>query len=493
MNKSTLIALLVFVGLIIAAVSTMQDKPERGVTRLSMEHIDVAAIDRFLIGADDGISIEKKDGRWRLAGKLADQTAVDRVIEAVAKIRSSDLASRNTERYADLEVDDEKGTRVRLYSVGATVADMVLGSSARGGSHVRVGEEVYSVAGIYRASFARDRAGWIERRFFFDEVGDVERVVVTVGGAPTYTLIAREGKWDLEDASLLPEGHRFDSEAATRLVQALLAARAEEVLDGEPEETTGLEEGADRLVYRVRGDDRERALLLGAGEGASVFARSTELEHLLTLRSPVADGLRKKLSNLRDFGLVRLDPQAVTRLSIVNGDEQLELEKRDGAWAIAESTATVGDDFVLDPAAVMRRVTEFGRVRAIAESDPTSPMDVAGAAQKVTATLSDESEVVLAFGPEASWQESTVAAAVGNVDAKTYLVETSVRDQLLRGIDSFERVEPAAPASGLSGLDPQALQNLPPEIRDSLLKQMAEEQQRQEMMKRALEAQGAGN
>jgi len=490
MNKSTVVALLVFIGLAAVVANTMRDKPERGVSRLSLAQVDPAKVDAVLIGGDDGIRIEKKDGRWQLDGMRADQTAVERMIESLAKVRSSDLASRNPERFAELEVDDEKGTRVRLYSGAAPVADLIIGGAARGGSYLRSGDEVYTAPGIYRASFTRERAGWIEKRVFFDEVAEVARVEVRLRGEQPYTLVGSDGKWSLDAGSSMPEGHRFDPAAAARLVNALATARAEAVLDGEPDQPTGLGEDADRIVYRVSGEDAERTLLLGATAESSVYARSSARDHLLTLRSSVADALRVSLVDLRDWNIVVLDPQQVKRLAIENGADRLVLEKRDGTWAIGEATPAPAADFVFDPGTVERRLTEMVRTRAVAESE-SATVDAAAAAQKVIATLNDDTAVTLAFGAEVPWQERPVVQAVGNADARTYLVEKAVRDQLVSGLPAFARVEPVAPAMGnLGGLDPEALKNLPPEVRDSLMRQISEEQQRQDMMRRAMEAQG---
>jgi hypothetical protein len=290
----------------------------------------------------------------------------------------------------------------------------------------------------------------------------------------------------------MPDGQRFDAEAAARLVNALATARADEVLKDESDQPTGLGDEADRIVYRVAGDDAERTLLLGATADSSVYARSSARDHVLKLRSSVAEALRKSLPDLRDWNIVRLDPQQVKRLSIENGAERLVLENREGTWAIGEATPAAADDFVFDPKTVQRRLTEMVRTRAVAESEAAA-VDAATASQKVTATLNDDTAVTVAFGAEVPWQERTAVQALGNADARTYLVEKGVRDQLLGGLESFARVEPIAPAMGnLGGLDPEALKNLPPEVRDSLLKQMAEEQQRQEMMRRAMEAQGGG-
>lgn len=487
MKKSTLLALVVFVALAVAAAMTLRQEPQRGITHLSLGNVDAAAVDRVLIGADDGISLEKKDGEWTLGGVRAEAASVQRIVESLAGARSSDLASRNPERWPELEVDDEKGARVRLFSGGKTVADAVIGGAVRGGSYVRTGQEVYAVDGIYRASFTRDRTGWIERKVFFDQPEVVERVEVALAGAAPYALVKKDDKWQLEDPALLPAGQRFDGDAAAQLVRSIATARAEDVLAAEPDQPTGLGEGADVLRFTVTGDAEPRVLMLGSAATGGVYARSSAREHVLTMSTSTAGGLRKKVEDLRDLSFVDVDPGRVERLAIVDGNERLALAKREGTWEIAESSQPPAADFTLDPAAVMRRLAMLGRAAAVAEA--TQPLASGAASATVTATLDDGSTVVAAFGSPSTWQEREVVAATGNADDKTYFVEKAMRDQLVAGLDSFKRTAPPA-GGGLGNIDPAALQNLPPEVRQALMKQMADEKQREAMMKKAMEAAG---
>lgn len=488
MNKSTLIAIVVFAGLAIAVASTMREKPQRGVTSLSLDEVDASSVDRMVIGGDDGVTLERDGDRWTLDGKLADGKVVERVVESVAGLHSSDLASRNPDRFAELEVDDEKGARVRLFSKGNVVADLVVGGAAPRGSYVRSGDEVYTVEGVYRSSLAREPAGWLERKVFFDEVEDVERVEIMPHQGVAYAVVKKDDTWQLEDPSSMSEGQRFDAEAAARLVRSLVTVRADDILDGEPDGAGALAEDADRFEFRVSGDAEPRRLELAPEKDGAVLARSSAREPFFTLRPAVANGLRKTLADLRDYGLVALEPDRIERLEVDDGGDRLVLEKEGGSWTLASSSSPLPEDFELDPAAVTRRLGLLDRAKAIAEASAEQAFDPSAASQKVVATLEDGTAVALAFGPESEVDAKKVVAAVGNVDDKVYLVESSTRDRLLGGIESFERVAPVLPQNGLGGIDPEALKNLPPEVRDSLLRQMAEEQQRQQVMQRAMEA-----
>ena len=49
-------------------------------------------------------------------GVEADKNAVKRLLEAIPKIDSSDLVTQDSSRFAEQEVDEEKGTRVAVFS-----------------------------------------------------------------------------------------------------------------------------------------------------------------------------------------------------------------------------------------------------------------------------------------------------------------------------------------------------------------------------------------
>jgi hypothetical protein len=55
---------------------------------------------------------------------------------------------------------------------------------------------------------------------------------------------------------------------------------------------------------------------------------------------------------------------------------------------------------------------------------------------------------------------------------------------VLGGLDTFAKREQADP---LANLDPKALSNLPPEVRDSLLRQMQQKRQQDEAMRKLME------
>jgi hypothetical protein len=496
MNKSTLLAVVVFVGLAVAAVVTLRAKPERGITRISFKDVKPESVTAVVIEGSNPIELRKQDGTWMLGSKHADESAVKRLLDAVVGMESSELVTRSAGRFAELEVEGEKATRVKLLAGGSTIADFTVGTPSTSGSHVRVGDAVYSVAAVYRSTVSRPRAGWLDLALFHDPAENVRKIEVRLRGEVPYVLVREDNKWRLDDPSLMPEGQRFDRVAAQRLASSLAGARAADALEQAPgTEVSGLSDEADTLVFQVgakEGDIATRTLQLGSdGEKDQVYARASTRDDVVTVPKYLAANLRKKLADLRDMTLLSFDTSKAARLELVEAKRRLVFERSDGAWRIGESTEEPANDFQLDGAIVQRRLTELTALRAVADA-PVVPAKTTGLdkpAARASVTLEDGQTAAVEFGAETKWNDQVAVFARGNADNRIYLVATRDRDRVLAGLGSFAKRE--AP-SGLGNLNPEALRNLPPEVRENLLRQLAEQQQRQRILDSLQSGQSAG-
>src|SRR5690606_5261205 len=169
--------------------------------------VDPAAVTRLETRGKATVEMKKDGDDWQLAdGKRADEVAIGRLLEAIPKIESSTVVTRNPERFAELEVDDEKGTTIVAAAGDRELAEFTVGKSARGGAHVRVDDTVYAVRGVFPSVFVREPDQWIEKKLFDVEREDVERIEVALADGTTYTLVTKDDQWTLEDPSVLPEG-----------------------------------------------------------------------------------------------------------------------------------------------------------------------------------------------------------------------------------------------------------------------------------------------
>lgn len=489
MKMTTLIALLVFVVLGAGVLLNQQARPERGITRISFTDVTVDGIDRVNIAGDKPIELRKENGKWMLSsGKRADAGAVTRMLESITRAESSDLVTENPDRFADLEVTEEKGATVRAFASGVSVAEFTLGKGARNGSYMRVGDSVYLVPRVYRGAFQRDASGWLERKLFADTLDDVEKVEVNLAGEEPYTLVKKGTDWALAEGTAVPEGFRFDDAAARTLATSLVGAQADDLLDDAPDVAeAGLGEEADVLTFHVGGESNPRTLRLGKEtEGSAVYAKASTFDETITVPTYLANNLRQSFDDLRDLSLMDFDATTAKRLELQNGGEHLVFTKVDGEWQLEQASQEEGE-FELDPNEVTRRIVDVARLRglAFAEGNDTT---LAEPSASVTITSAGDESIRLAFGAPTKWEDDEVVIAEGNADDRLYVVSTRARDNVLRGRDSFRRQ--AAPANALGNIDPEALQGLPPEVRDSLLQKIAEEKKKEEMLK-ALQKRGA--
>jgi hypothetical protein len=491
MKKSTIIAIAVFAVLLIGALAMLREKPERGITRVSFADIKPDQVTRIETRGKASVEMTKEGDAWKLAdGKRADAVAIQRLLETIPKIQSSTVVTRNAERFSELEVDDEKGTGILVASGDRELADFVVGKTARGGAHVRVDDTVYAVRGVFPSVFAREAGQWIEKKLFEVDREQVEKIEVSLADGTRYNLVLKENKWGLEDPSILPAGFRFDPSQAESVANQVINARAGEVLDTDPgDDKTGLGGTTDSFTLVGKDGKRTTLRLGGESEQKNVYARADGWDEVLTLFPHSSRALRKTPSDMRDLGLMSFSPNDVVKLEIENGADELRLEREaDGkTWKVASATGETPEGFQLDPMKVEQRVVAMRSARgtAIAPEGAATQLDEPTA--KLTATTDEGESAVLAFGGETEQDERGAVFARGNADSKAYLVAKFTRDNLTGGLPTFAvQASPegglGAAAMGGGGLDPAALQNLPPDVRESILKQLAQQQQQQKGM-----------
>lgn len=499
MKKSTLVAASVFLMLVGAVIWSQGRKPQRGISRISFAEVDPGRITKVEIEGKNPVVLTKDGETWRVAsGKEADANMVDRMVETISKIDTTDLVTHSTEKHAELEVDAEKGAHVMAYAAGKKVADLWVGKAAAGGSYVRVGDDVYIAKQVFASSFSREASAWLQRKLFDAKIADVTKVTVQLAGAEPYTLVNQDGAWDIEDASVLPKGFRFDKGRARSLASALVNARAKDILDAPPGPVdTKLGEGADVLAIFVEegeGDAKSSSrmeLRLGATneEDKSVYAQVAGKEDVVTLAEYTAEALRKAPTDFRDLRVMDFEQDKVTEVSISAGNLRLVLEKQGADWKIARASEKIPEDFQLDPTMVTRRISALANARATEVAGGSkSAAGLTRPSATVTATIEGGKSVRLTFGKQTKDDNRDMVYASGNADGEVYLFTKWTRDNLTGGLDSFKkRAEPA----GGGGLDPKALQNLPPDVRAGLMKQLQQKQQQQALIQQLQKQQAA--
>ncbi len=488
MSQKTIISVIVCAALwAVAGVSMRQG--ERGITRIDFSGVDIDSIDAIEITGAKTATLKKTDDTWTIAGKRADAGAIKRLADAIPKISSTSIITSNADRYADLETDDEKGVHIKALSKGSVVADFIVGKSSSGGSHIRTGDDVYSVSGVFPGTFKRDTASWRDKKLFDSKITDVTAVNVSLQGKPAYTLVKDGNDWKPKDPSLLPEGFRFDSSAAKRMVTSLINLRVRDFVDEDPgAEKTGLNEGYDVLSFTTK--DGTKTIQLGKTENKTIYTRQKESGELATLNEYTVKGLRKQLTDLRDLGVMNIDDKNITKLEITKGAQRVVFEKQgEGAeakWVISSANPPAPTGFDFDPMIVGQRLSSLKRTKALAVITDKTTIGVTSGS--IIATDKDGKQAALKFGSSLKHDNRDALYAQGNADKAVYVLGKSTVDSLLGQVESFKRR--AAPPPGMGGMggmgniDAKTLQGLPPEIRKQLEQQMQKQKQQEAMMKR---------
>lgn len=476
MSKSTLIAAVAFVVLLGTALVTLREKPERGITRVSFRDITPTGVTRVVATGKNDYELRRTDDGWKLAdGRPVNGTAADRLVEALPRIESSAVVTQNTSRFAELEVDDENGTAIAVFEGQTPRAEFVVGKDGRAGAHVLVDGAVYTARGVYQSLFRRSEDAWLEKKIFEMPFDTLSRVDVSLADGTTYALIRQEDDWVLADDSVLPEGFRFDSEVAAQLGRALIDARAKDVLASDPGPTaTGLGGAVDRFV--MKGDAEAVELTIAARNGDDeAYARASGWDYVLVLPDHVLRGLRKTPLDFRDLTLMDFDPSKMTRVRIYEGSRELVFSRASPSdtWMIESATEEEPEEFAFDPKKVDERLAAVAYSRASMQAPNGTVAESEGPVAGITATDADGNEVALAFFGEFDRDGVQGILARGNADDQSYVVPAFARTNLTGGLATFTGT--AAPA-GQPQFDPAQLQNLPPEVRQQLLRQMQAQQ-----------------
>lgn len=494
MKRTTLISVIVFLGLILLGIFVTTRRPERGITRISFASIKTDQVDQITITGKNPVELKKHGEIWKVGtDKVADPDSVKRLLEALPKMNSSDEVTRSTDKFSELEVDAEKGSTVKVLSNGKELANFVVGKAAGGGVHVRVNDVVYKVAGIYPGVFSHDAASWLQRKLFDMKLEDATKLEVFLRNPERrYVLSKIDKDWSLAEIDGkpgLPKDFRFDKGAAASLVSSVVNLRAKDVLDGDPGlDKTQLGDQAEKWILTMSSGQGEqktevhKELVLGATlEDKSVYAKVADNADVVTLPDTTVKNLRKDWQELRDLRLLDVAREKIVRMSINDGKSQLQFDKGTDGWKMTKHSEKEPVGFEFDPQAVERRLTAVLGTRAlkIADLKESNKSGLGNPSASLNLTLEGGKVITLAFGAATKTDDKDTFYARGNADTSIYLVNKWTRDNVVAGIASFKK---QAEAPNFGNLDPKALSNLPPEVRQQLMQQMQQKQREQQMM-----------
>ena len=209
-NKTLYIVLAILAGALIFNTIRTNMKGERSF-RKQMVEFDANQVNKFIVNNDNGeITFAKKSDDWTVSqeGKSykADQNTVQNILKELSNLKVEQLVAKEKTKWAELEVDDEKGSKVLVYIKNKTVANMVVGrfkyrQTGNGGiqlsTMVRLSNEsdVYSVEGALSMSINRNLDGFRDKTITKIDPEQIQQIKFSYPGDSSFVLTKNNTTW----------------------------------------------------------------------------------------------------------------------------------------------------------------------------------------------------------------------------------------------------------------------------------------------------------
>lgn len=486
MRKTTLIVLGAFVVLLGWVLATREPRVSVGVHTLAPPKLDKARVTGLELSGARAAVLRKHEGRWFVSAPgtpdvryPADAALVEGALDALAELRKPDFVSDRPERQAEYEVDDAKGLRLAVLQEGGPALKWVLGKASRnGGVYVRAQDsaDIFAHRGRLDWSVRRDVKDWRQRRVVELEVDLVSRLVLRSKEGQVLALRKEgsgPGRWSLPEGTPVPPGFRFDARAPERLVQQLASLRAQDFADGDAakDSATGLGGAHDSVEVELVGG-RKVVLRLGPSQEGTgtVAARVDGDAQVYLLPAASVEPLRKRLTDLRDLGLLTFEPAEVTTVKLQAGAKRVTAVKEGGTWRLTEPKK-LPDGFDFAPEQVDAQLAwlhGLSAARLVEGAVTDAAAGFASPSALVELAVGGAPAGWLRLGKAVPGATEGLVYARSSVDGFTYAVPESVRGRLAQGVELFKRRAPPSFAGG----GPQGLDSLPPELRRQIEAQL---------------------
>lgn len=442
MEKKNLFALLALLGLLGAAIFIMRS-PEKG-DRIGerprpLPEIKASALTTLELTQPGGerVTLVKKGEKWQVTSpydKPADQAAAKAAAEALEKVKWGDVTTQQKERFADLEVSDDKAVHVvGKDGSGAVLCDLYLGKSVNSSTMVRIAgkDEVWQASDLFTSTFKKDNKSWREHAVFDLKADDAEKVTLSAGG--NKVVLERlpapaaegnkpaahsiyEAKWKIVEGQVktLKPGVELDHALVNRMVQGLATLRAGEFLDQAKPEEVGLGPGAPGQI-ELSVAFKDGAATKNAG--VRIGSQKGEDYHLLALEAPAgssvftvkkwsAETLAHVPDDLGDKSLVSLKADQIDAITIAQ-DKDVVLVKADGKGFNAEKMADA------DEAKVKSLAEAFDNLAGTSFVAPGAPELASLGKPKATVTIKPKTGAAVLIKVGDMRGEETIVQKVG--------------------------------------------------------------------------------
>jgi hypothetical protein len=384
MNRKTVIAFVVFVGLGLLALFALR-QPQKG--ERAADHpnpipaLDTAQFDTLEV-TKAGVTtvIKSEGGKYKVTAPVsypADAAAAKAAFEGLGKLRLSDLVTDQKPKQAEFEVDD-KGIHVVVKKGDKPLADFVVGKAVGAGTMVRPSgkDEIWQAGGINRYVFDKTPVDWRDKSITTFTAADAERVeVATREGAKiavkkTGAKQGSEDKWEVVDSSVKID--KLDDSVPNGIVSALAVWKANDFGDGMSAASAGLDPAAVNVTVTLKGGKKVVALLGDKPKGKEdeVYVKVPDAPQVYIAKKYNVERVNKRPIEFRDKTLCNLADSDIAEIAVTRGDNSFTLAKTGNDWKAVKPAK-----LDLDASKVTPIAGAFKDWKATSFADDSSPKD----------------------------------------------------------------------------------------------------------------------
>jgi hypothetical protein len=195
---------------------------------------------------------------------------------------------------------------------------------------------------------------------------EIDRIVLT-NNDERIELAKKQGSWFLT----APLQDRADSSLAYTLLDAVLDLRPVAVLNEEKNEVDTKSFGVNKSSMRLQllGKGAPPELLLGknAAVEGQVYLGLANSNRVYVVAADLKNLVSKKTDDFRDRSLIDLQPAQVARLSIQNGEGEIELKRENAHWQIERPIRARANDALI--ATLVGQILKLQAKGFVAEKD----------------------------------------------------------------------------------------------------------------------------
>lgn len=382
MNRKTLIAGLVFAGLILATVLLLR-APEKGtvapgegsrpIAKLTADSFDTLEVTK----AKATTVIKKEGDAYKIVKPIsypADKDAAKLAFESLVKMDFSTIVSDQKSRQGELELGDDS-LRVTLKKGEQQVADLRIGKTANQMTMVRPEgkDEVWSVSGVFKYQLDKDTNGWRDKTITAFEEKDAEKLTVVAKNAaklvltkPAPTDAGPAPEWQVVESSIKVEP--FDKAVAAGVASQLATFKANDFADQAKPEETGLDAPELTVTVGLR-NGKQQTVLVGKKKGEEDFyVKAADQPQVFLVKKYNLERVNKRPIEFRDKTLCNLKADELTEVAVIRDKESFTLTKQDNAWK-----ATKPANFTLDESKAANIASAFADWKGQSFAEDSSP------------------------------------------------------------------------------------------------------------------------